>query len=247
MLEGSCGPRKCGSGAPAVASAVRAVARWVLCLLCVTVAAAPALAGKGMYISIGKDGTPVVTDYPHADAVHYKPGDFDKLAMRQKGVPHRGLRFDDDFGGPPTVIEIHEGHAKQPPAPPALIDRLIASASAKFGVPAALVRAVVAVESAFKSDAVSHAGALGLMQLMPDTAADLGVKNAFDPEENINGGTRYLAFLLKHFKSEELAVAAYNAGPGRVAREGGVPDIPETRAYVESVLGLRQAYEGMLR
>ena len=207
----------------------------------------PAAHGKGMFLSIGKDGTPVVTDYPHEDAVRYQPGDFDKIAMRQQGVPHRGLAFSDDFGGPPVVIELHEGHAKSAPAAPALVEKLIAAASARFHVPAALLRAVVAVESAFKSDAVSHAGALGLMQLMPDTAADLGVKDAFDPEQNINGGTRYLAFLLKHFKSEELAVAAYNAGPGRVAREGRVPDIAETRAYVESVLGLRQAYEGMLR
>jgi hypothetical protein len=208
-------------------------------------------AGGKMYLSIGKDGTPVVTDYPRADAVRYAPGDFEKIAMREKGVPHRGLGLEEpDFGGPPVVIEIHEGRPQpqqQAQAAPAEIERIIERASAKYGVPIELVRAVVAVESAFRVNAVSHAGAQGLMQLMPDTAADLGVRDAFDPVENVNGGTRYLAFLLKHFHDEELAVAAYNAGPARVAREGRVPDIPETRAYVESVLGLRRAYGGMLR
>ena len=211
-----------------------------------------AIAGAGgMFISIGKDGTPVVTDYPRADAVRYSPGDFEKIAMREKGVPHRGLSLEEpDFGGPPIVIELHEGHKQARPSSaqaPADVEKIIAAASAKYHVPIELVRAVVAVESGFRKDAVSHAGAQGLMQLMPDTAADLGVRDAFDPVENVNGGTRYLAFLLKHFQDEELAVAAYNAGPARVAREGRIPDIPETRAYVESVLGLRRSYGGMLR
>ncbi len=213
-------------------------------LLCLALLAP---AGGKMYLSIGKDGTPVVTDYPHKHAVRYAPGDFEKIAMHERGIPHRGLAFDDDgFGGPPVVITLRGAPARSTSLAPPAIERLIARASAKYGVPQALVRAVVAVESAFKPDAVSHAGALGLMQLMPDTAADLGVKDPFDPEQNVMGGTRYLAFLLKHFGDEELAVAAYNAGPARVAREGAVPDIPETRAYVQSVLGLRRAYGGIL-
>jgi soluble lytic murein transglycosylase-like protein len=99
------------------------------------------------------------------------------------------------------------------------------------------------VESSFRADAVSSAGAMGLMQLMPGTASDMGVKNPFDPADNINGGARYLAFLLKHFGDEELAIAAYNAGPGRVKKAGGVPNIPETVAYVRQVRGLAANYE----
>jgi soluble lytic murein transglycosylase-like protein len=185
-----------------------------------------------MYMSIGPDGTPVVTDYPRNQekAVEYEPGDFEAIALGQKNTPHRGLGSSD-----------HRARAA-----PDEIERLLRDASAKHGVALSLLRAVVAVESNFKSDAVSRAGAMGLMQLMPGTAKDMGVKDAFDPAQNVNGGARYLAFLLKHFKDEELAVAAYNAGPGRVGRAGRIPDIPETQAYVVNVLGLARAYEGML-
>lgn len=183
-----------------------------------------------MYMSIGPDGVPVVTDYPRAQATDYSPGDFERIALGQKGRPHRGL----DVVG--SLVR----------AAPDEVERLLVAAAAKHGVPLPLLRAVVAVESNFKSDAVSHAGAMGLMQLMPGTARDMGVKNAFDPADNVNGGARYLAFLLRHFKDTELAVAAYNAGPGRVGRAGKIPDIPETRAYVVNVLGLARAYEGIL-
>ena len=105
-------------------------------------------------------------------------------------------------------------------------------------VPLPLLRAVVAIESGFRTDAVSRAGALGLMQLMPETARDMGVDNPLDPTSNVNGGARYLAFLLRHFKDESLAVAAYNAGPGRVGRLGRIPDIPETQAYVRDVMAV---------
>lgn len=185
-----------------------------------------------MFMSIGSDGTPVVTDYPRRQdkAVEYEPGDFEAIALGQKNTPHRGLGSSD-----------HRTRAA-----PDEVERLLVEASRKHGVSLALLRAVVAVESNFKSDAVSRAGAMGLMQLMPATAKDMGVKDAFDPAQNVNGGARYLAFLLKHFADEELAVAAYNAGPGRVGRAGRIPDIPETQAYVVNVLGLARAYEGML-
>jgi soluble lytic murein transglycosylase-like protein len=81
------------------------------------------------------------------------------------------------------------------------------------------------------------------MQLMPDTARDLGVKNPRDPAENVHAGTRYLAFLRRHFGDDALALAAYNAGPGRVTRAGRrVPEISETRAYVRNVLELARSY-----
>jgi soluble lytic murein transglycosylase-like protein len=93
------------------------------------------------------------------------------------------------------------------------------------------------VESAFRKDAVSPKGAQGLMQLMPGTARELGVKDAFDPAQNLDAGTRYLNSLIAEFKGDiRLAIAAYNAGPNAVKRHRGVPPYRETRQHVEKVL-----------
>jgi len=119
--------------------------------------------------------------------------------------------------------------------------------SEKYEVPAALVRAVIHAESAYQVDAVSKAGAQGLMQLMPETAEELGVTKPFSAVQNIEGGTKYLAFLLEHFSGDErLATAAYNAGPGAVTRYKGVPPYAETEAYVERVAILRNRYADQL-
>ena len=91
------------------------------------------------------------------------------------------------------------------------------------------------VESAYQPDAVSSAGAQGLAQLMPGTARDLGVTDPFDPAQNVAGGGAYIAQMLARYEDVRLALAAYNAGPGRVDRVGGIPRIAETQAYVESV------------
>ena len=114
-----------------------------------------------------------------------------------------------------------------------LIDKYAAAES----VPAQLVSAVMRVESCYDRQAVSRAGARGLMQLMPETASALGVSDVFDPEQNIRGGVRYLAAMLKRFNQDtKLALAAYNAGPEAVAKYQGVPPYPETTSYVQRVL-----------
>lgn len=113
----------------------------------------------------------------------------------------------------------------------------------KYQVDPALVRAVIHAESAFNAEAMSNKGAQGLMQLMPATASDLGVKNAFDANQNIEGGVKYLAGLLEQFDGDiRLATAAYNAGPGAVKKYNGIPPYAETKVYVERVGILHQRY-----
>lgn len=124
----------------------------------------------------------------------------------------------------------------------------IAAAAADFGVDTALLRAVIHAESAFNPMAVSNKGAQGLMQLMPGTAGDLGVTDAFDVAQNIRGGARYLSQLLRDFNGDtQLAAAAYNAGPGAVQKYRGVPPYDETRLYVQRVTTLRDRYKAGIR
>ena len=112
----------------------------------------------------------------------------------------------------------------------------IAAAAERHGLDPKLLHALVIVESAYRVDAVSPAGAGGLTQLMPGTAADLAVRDRLDPVENLNGGADYLARQLLRFGDVRLALAAYNSGPNRVARLGRIPDIAETQAYVASAV-----------
>lgn len=112
----------------------------------------------------------------------------------------------------------------------------IARAAAAHGLDEKLLHALVLTESAYRPDAVSPVGAGGLTQLMPATAVELGVRNRFDPGENLRGGADYLARQILRFGDLRLALAAYNAGPSRVARLGRVPDISETRQYVSLVI-----------
>ncbi|MBU1487066.1 lytic transglycosylase domain-containing protein [bacterium] len=117
------------------------------------------------------------------------------------------------------------------------ISSLIQAYGAKYDVDPALISSIIKAESNFDPRAVSSAGAEGLMQLMPGTARELGVENSFDVEENIEAGTRYFKGLLDRFGGNlELALAAYNAGPQRVERASGIPNIKETKGYVSKVL-----------
>lgn len=119
----------------------------------------------------------------------------------------------------------------------------ITAAAAQYGVDESIVRAIIHAESAFNPNALSRVGAQGLMQLMPATARRFGVSNAFDPKQNISGGVKYLAWLLKRFNGDlTLAAAGYNAGEGAVARYKGVPPYRETQHYVKRVAILADRY-----
>lgn len=126
---------------------------------------------------------------------------------------------------------------------PASFQSIIARSAAQAHVDPALIEAVISKESAFDPRATSIAGAQGLMQLMPQTSAALGVSDPYDPAQNVRAGARYLRSLLDRFGADaRLALAAYNAGPGAVERYDGIPPYAETRAYVGEVLS---AYEAL--
>ncbi|MBC7924950.1 MAG: lytic transglycosylase domain-containing protein [Bryobacteraceae bacterium] len=123
------------------------------------------------------------------------------------------------------------------PLPEEQLTQVIADAARQDGVNPQLIRAIIRRESGARPCAVSEKGAQGLMQLMPATQQDLGVKDPFDPLENVMGGTRYISTLLKRYKGDiRRTLAAYNAGPQRVEPNGPIPDFAETRAYLDAIL-----------
>jgi len=127
------------------------------------------------------------------------------------------------------------------------LEGLIRRTARKYRVDPHLVKAVVAAESNFDVLAVSAKGAQGLMQLMPATAREMGVRKPFKPSENIRGGVKYLRTLLDRYASISIAIAAYNAGPVAVDRYGGIPPFPETQAYVKRVLRYYHEYRDELK
>ena len=154
------------------------------------------------------------------------------------GNPALGLQAggpDAPGSGAPAVVSA--------PVPPAQIDALVQQNAATWQVDPALIKAVIANESGFNANATSPVGARGLMQLMPETAASLGVRDSYDPAQNVAGGARYLRGLLDRFNGDKrLAIAAYNAGPGAVEKYGDVPPYAETRNYVQNVLASFDKY-----
>lgn len=138
--------------------------------------------------------------------------------------------------------DMKSAKAEQPAAAvvfPKDYSQYIKRAASKYELEPELIKAVIKTESNGNHRAVSRKGAKGLMQLMPSTARDMNVSNPFDPKENIEGGTRYLKYLLERFKGNmTLALAAYNSGPGTVEKYGNIPPIDETRQYVKRIFNL---------
>jgi soluble lytic murein transglycosylase-like protein len=195
-----------------------------LLLLALLLAPLTALAGGGggIYRYVEKDGTVVYTNVPPAAG---------RKAEKLKGTFHAA----------PSPSE----PARLKAAPTAELDQHIDAAARRYKVPASLVRAVVHAESNFDSRALSPKGASGLMQLMPETAREMFVKDIFDPRQNIEGGTRYLRVLANQYGGDMVKmVAAYNAGPEAIRKYGGnVPPYAETQAYVRKVIQLYFHYK----
>jgi soluble lytic murein transglycosylase-like protein len=155
-----------------------------------------------------------------------------------------GLRTQPGVPAPASSSSTRAGQTMEEPGqadvrllpPDQPLDALISRIAAETGLDPKLLHALVIVESGYDPGAISAAGARGLTQLMPGTARELGVRDAFDAEQNLRGGARYLAVQIARFGDLRLALAAYNAGPGRVARLGRVPAFAETQAYVRDAI-----------
>lgn len=191
---------------------------WVGCTL-----VAAAAAAAGIRVEVGADGRKVLTNGPGA-----RRSSGAVRAVARTVAPSSSVPGGSAAAGAARLVLIDA----------ARLDELVAAHAAANSLDPDLVDAVVRVESGYDPRAVSHKGAIGLMQLMPGTAAVLQV-DPWDPEENVAGGTRYLRRLLDRFDGDlELALAGYNAGPEAVEQYQGVPPFDETRAYVQRVLGL---------
>jgi soluble lytic murein transglycosylase-like protein len=194
-------------------------------VFCILLLATSAWAG-GIYKYVEPDGTVVYTNVP--------PGK-DRIAHAR--------RIEGEFRpapAPTAPAKVSDTTKKALSE----LDEIIGQAAIKYKMPVNLVRAVMHAESAFDPTAISPVGASGLMQLMPETAREMYVKDIFDVRENIEGGTRYLRVLANEFSGDMVKiVAAYNAGPEAVRKYGGVPPFAETQAYVKKVIALYFQYK----
>lgn len=190
--------------------------------------ALPVSAGAAMFAYVDARG---ICHYTNV------PGD-GRYKLSQRPARHLGAAEDRLLG----TIAMHSKKRLSRTAPNTL-NRYIQVAATTHQVDPLLIKAVIKAESNFDPNALSSKGAQGLMQLMPGTAKDLLVSDPFDPLQNINGGTKYLRYLLDNYKGDvELSLAAYNAGPGNVTPYGVIPSIPETQAYVAKVLKHYRSY-----
>lgn len=200
-------------------------------LLCMTLLAALALpygAQAEIYVYVDKDGVSHYTNAP-TDS-RYKKARLEGLNTQ----PGRSV----------SARETWQKARRSTPQNPARYEKYISKAALSHEIDPLLIKAIIRTESNFDPYAVSSKGAQGLMQLMPGTAKSMRVRNPFDPLQNISGGTRYLRELLNSYEGNlTLSLAAYNAGPGNVAKNGPLPRIPETREYVRRVINHYRSYQ----
>ncbi len=198
---------------------------------------APAAWAGELYSYVDADGVINITNVP-TDA-RYKRVRTSEVAGLYRPQAAAAPRAASGPAAPPTPSGGGVGKGR------AAYDSHVKGAAEKYKLPEALILAVMAVESNFNPRALSDKGAMGLMQLMPGTAKDLYVADAWDPAQNIEGGARYLRLLANQYSGDLVkTLAAYNAGPEAVRRAGEtVPDIPETKEYVRKVVALYQSFK----
>ncbi|MDR5657870.1 lytic transglycosylase domain-containing protein [Serpentinicella sp. ANB-PHB4] len=159
-----------------------------------------------------------------------------KIPVKLNITPVERNNFEEILSKHVAQTSTHPSSILQPTTEGRDFDDIINKASVKYNIPSALIKSVIHTESSFNPRAVSHAGAQGLMQLMPGTARGLGVTNVWDPVQNIEGGTKYLRQLMNQYNGDlSLTLAAYNAGPGNVQKYNGIPPFSETQNYVKTV------------
>jgi soluble lytic murein transglycosylase-like protein len=197
------------------------VKRTILLAVCLALLAAPALAVADVFYYVDERGV-----YHFAD--HRVTGRY-RLYRRERSAPAYPV------SAPSYLRSVASAE----------VNRLIDSVAGQHGIDADLVRAVVKVESNFDTNAVSRKGARGLMQLMPETAANYGVQDAHDPAQNLEGGVRHLCELMIQYNGElPLTLAAYNAGKNSLVTHGGVPPYRETQRYIREVIDAYRRYSG---